>query len=472
MKLNKRILIVMSAVLSLFVVMVGYLTYFTLTQSEKLVNSEYNNARQIEKEQRILRGEIFDRQGTVLAETKYSGNLRVRSYPYKGLYTHSIGYSSINYGKSNLELSYNKYLMRSRDFFELWEMDAENDAYKEGADLHLTLDHGMTELAASLMQGSNGSVVVLNPKTGEIYCLYSNPTFDPNESALKENWSELNARDDAPFLARTTKGLYPPGSTFKVITAEAGLRSGNGGYRTDDKGKTIVGSKEFKNHSGKSYGNIGMEDAIRVSSNVYFTELSEKIGKETFVETIENFLIHEDISFDIPTSSRTIDYSGLDKAGMAAVSIGQGELLVTPLKMAMVAGAVANNGMMMQPYLVESASYNDGSVVYEAKPKSLSKAMNTKDAQKINEYMVGCVEGGTGTAARVSGIKVAGKTGTAENERKGKDHGWFIGFAPADDPQIAICVMKEYSGRGGGSVCAPVARDIIRYAYNNGLITK
>ena len=140
--------------------------------------------------------------------------------------------------------------------------------------------------------------------------------------------------------------------------------------------------------------------------------------------------------------------------------------------MALVASAIANDGTMMKPYLVEKAFYNSGDIVYSAKPEVLSKPVSKRDARLISEYMEECVRSGTGTAARVSGMTVAGKTGTAENEKEGKTHAWFIGFAPAENPQIAICVMKEYSGRGGGSVCAPIASRIISYALNNGLITK
>ena len=330
----------------------------------------------------------------------------------------------------------------------------------------------MTQLAAKLMGNDNGSVVAINPVTGEVYCLYSNPSFDPNENKLIENWDKLIEDENAPFFARATQGLYAPGSTFKVVSAAAGIGKGFEDFTTDDEGKTNVGGKEFKNAGGKAYGLIGMEDAIRVSSNVYFTELSSKIGNDAFRKTARDFFVTRKAPFDIGTKASDLDFEDFDKAELASVSIGQGKLQVSPFNMALVACAVANGGVIMKPYMVEEAFYDNGESIYNASTDTLSRAIDRESALMLTEYMKACVASGTGTAARVSGISVAGKTGTAENEKAGKTHAWFIGFAPADNPQIAICVMKEYSGRGGGSVCAPIAGKIINHALKNGLITK
>ena len=243
-------------------------------------------------------------------------------------------------------------------------------------------------------------------------------------------------------------------------------------FTTEDKGKTNVGGKEFKNAGGKAYGLIGMEDAIRVSSNVYFTELSSQIGNDAFRKTARDFFVTRKVPFDIGTKAADLEFEEFDKAELASVSIGQGKLQVSPFNMALVACAVANGGVIMKPYMVEEAFYDNGESIYNASTDTLSRAIDRESAVMLTEYMRACVASGTGTAARVSGISVAGKTGTAENEKAGKTHAWFIGFAPADNPQIAICVMKEYSGRGGGSVCAPIAGKIINHALKNGLITK
>ena len=470
MKLNKRIITVMVTVLMLFLILVIYLTYFTLFQAPDIVNSSYNQ-RVWEKEERILRGTIYDRNGAVLAESKQTGDNQQRIYPHGSLYAHTIGYNSRTYGKTNIELRFNDYLLKTQSVIEVLKNEQGSKAdFDKGANLSLTFDNGMTKLAAQLLGKDNGSVVALNPVTGEVYCLYSNPSFDPNENKLIENWDKLNEREDAPFFARATQGLYAPGSTFKVVSSAAGIEADCGEYTTIDEGKTTVGGKEFKNAGEKAYGEIDMGDAVRVSSNVYFTELSQKIGKSTFEEVTDKFFITKKVPFDLDAKASKLDFNGFDTAELASVSIGQGKLQVTPLNMALVACAVANDGVIMKPYIVEEAFYDNGDTVYNAPSDILSRATDSMTSQSLTEYMVGCVKSGTGTAARVSGIEVAGKTGTVENERKGQTHAWFIGFAPADNPQIAICVMKEYSGRGGGSVCAPVASKIIRYALNNGLI--
>ncbi len=472
MKLNKRIITVMVTVLTLFLVLVCYLTYFTIFKAPDIVNSSYNQ-RVWEKEEKILRGKIYDRTGTVLAESKENGNRQERIYPFGSLYAHTIGYNNRTYGKTNIELYFNDYLLKTQSVIDIIKSEStKKDSFSKGANISLTLDHSMTKLAAELMGNDNGSVVALNPVTGEVYCLYSAPSFDANEKKLTENWDKLNESEEAPFFARATQGLYAPGSTFKVISAAAGIKAGYEDFTVEDEGKTIVGGKEFKNASEKAYGNISMSDAIRVSSNVYFTRLSQKVGKHILEETSKDFCIMRKIPFDIPTSAAGGVFDGIDTAELASVSIGQGKLRVSPFNMALVASAIANKGIIMRPYMVDEVFYDNGESVFNSRSDVLSRATDKETAEKIKKYMVECVKSGTGTAAKVSGIDVAGKTGTAENERKGKTHAWFIGFAPADNPQIAICVMKEYSGRGGGSVCAPIAAKLIDNAIKSGLITK
>ncbi len=475
MKLNKRIITVMVSVLALFLVLVGYLTYFTVFEAPELVKTEhYKKVREVEK--KILRGAIYDRAGVLLAQSKKNAEgVQERIYPHGSLYTHTIGYNSRNYGKTNIELSFDDYLLKTQSVLDVLknrDKNSDEDALTKGANLSLTLDHTLTAYAAELMGDDFGGVVAINPITGEVYCLYSSPTFDPNEGPLTEKWNELATSTDAPFFARATQGLYAPGSTFKVVTAAAGIDEGFEDFTFDDEGTTKISGKEFKNASKKPYGEIDMADAIRVSSNVYFTQLSQKIGKNALKEKAEDFCIMEKVDIGVPVGAKRDAFDGIDNVGLASSAIGQGNIRVSPFNMALVACAIANEGVIMNPYIVKEAFFEDGETIYNAEPEILSHATDSYTAEKIKEYMIGCVENGTGTAAKVSGIEVAGKTGTAENERAGKTHAWFIGFAPADNPQIAICVMKEYSGRGGGSVCAPIAAKLIEKALETGLVTE
>ena len=470
MKLNRRIIAVMTMVLALFLIIVIYLTYFIVFTAPKITNSSYN-PRVWEEETKILRGVIYDRSGTVLAKSEQTETGQKRIYPQGKLYAHTIGYNSRNYGKTGLELSFNDYLLKAKQSFSLKKEEGNTD-FTNGANIALTLDNGMTKLASNLLGNDNGSVVAINPKTGEVYCLYSNPSFDPNESSLIKNWDTLSEDENSPFFFRAVQGQYAPGSTFKVITADAAIQKGYADFVTEDSGKTTVGGREFKNASEKAYGEIDMEKAIAKSSNVYFTEISQKIGNIALEEAAEKFYITKNIPFDINTKSTRLSFDDFDAAQLASVAIGQGNLAVSPFNMAAATCAIANDGVIMKPYMVEKIFYNNDELIYETKPQSLSTATSKKNSDIIKEYMIGCVESGTGTRARVSGIKVAGKTGTAENEKEGKTHAWFIGFAPADNPQIVVCVMKEYSGSGGGSVCAPIASKIINYGLKNGLIAK
>lgn len=474
MKLNKRIVIVMTTVLALFLIIVIYLTYFTIFEAPNLKKSTYN-PRIWEKEDSVLRGEIYDRNGTVLAYSEKDGSKQTRVYPYGELYAHTIGYNCRKYGKTNIEIEFNDILLQSKTSFKV-KRETENGVAKleEGADLYLTLDHGMTEYAAQLLGNNKGSVVAMNPKTGEVYCLYSNPSFDPNESVLDANWNLLINSEDSPFMARSTQGLYAPGSTFKIVTATSAIDAGHGGFTMDDKGSTKVDGRPFENYGGNSYGNnLDMKKAITKSSNVYFVEISQKVGKDNLGETAHNLFVTQKVPFDIDVKAREAGFKDFNNTELAEAAIGQGTLQVTPFNMAIAACAIANDGVIMKPYMVAKSSYDNGEIVKQFSTEPLSKnATSWQTAKTVREYMESCVTSGTGKGARVSGISVAGKTGTAENERKGASHAWFVGIAPADNPQIVVCVMQEYAGKTGGTVSAPIAGKIINYALKNGLITK
>ena len=469
MKLNKRIIKVMVSVCALFLVTVVYLTYFTVFNADEIVKSSYNQ-RVWKKEEKILRGYITDRNGTVLAKSKMTKNGQKREYPFGELYAHTIGYNSRTYGKTNIELKYNDYLLKTESVIDVLKREKSQRDFNMGANLELTLDNGMTKLAAELMGKSAGGVVCLNPVTGEVYCLYSNPSFDPNESELSENWEDLVQNENSPFISRATQGLYAPGSTFKIITAAAAVENGYEDFTVNDEGKIKIDGMQIRNSGERVLGMLDLSGALKSSSNVYFSALSQKIGQEKLEEMINDFCITKKLAFDTETKASKISLSKADGAALAATAIGQGKLLTTPLHMALTASAVANGGVMMKPYIVERAFFESGNEIYNAKAQVLSKPIKRSTAKLIEEGMIQCVQSGTGTAARVSGITVAGKTGTAENEKKNKTHAWFVCYAPAENPQIAICVMKEYSGSGGGSVCAPVAARLIRYAKENGLV--
>ncbi len=461
MKYNRKIVTVLVIMCVLFLSIFVYLTWFSLFRADGIKTSNYNR-RLWEREDSVLRGTIFDRSGTRLAYSELEDGGQKRVYPYGSLYAHVIGYNTRSYGKTNLELAYNDYLLKTETIAEIIQYGMDGTQMRKGCDLVTTLDHGLMETAKADMKGRSGAVVALNPKTGEVLCLFSNPSFDPNEDALTTNWSDLTLDEDSPFLARATKGLYPPGSTFKIAVAAEAIESGMEDYTVDDGGSVRIDGRIFRNAGGKEYGELTLARGFKFSSNVLFSQLGVELGASRLKNAAERFMITKKIDFDIDTSASAWPYGGnMGKTDLASVGIGQGKLMTTPLNMALVAGTIANGGVMMKPYLVKSAVSPNGVTVYETAPEALATAVPEETAEKVADYMLDCVESGTGTNARIRGVEVCGKTGTAQNEREGKDHAWFVGFAPKDDPQIAVAVIQEYSGGSGGSSCAPVARDII-----------
>ncbi len=461
MRYNRKIIYVMVFICVLFIALAVYLTYFTLFEADDVIKNSYNR-RTWEEEEFVLRGSMTDRNGVVLAESREDEDGgQVRVYNYGSRYTHVIGYSSRTYGRTGLELKYNDMLLQTDTIESISEAISGNNEKQKGASLRLTLDNELTERAETLMKGKNGAVVALVPKTGEVLCLYSNPTFDSNEESLSAAWGNLTEDEDSPFVARATNGLYAPGSTFKTVTAAAAVENGYEDYTMVDEGSCVIDGYKVSNYGGHSYGELDLAGGFAKSSNVMFATLAVMLGESKMKSMVSSFGIGAEIPFDIGVSKSQFNYDdGMSETDVAAVGIGQGKLMVTPMQMALVAAAVANDGVIMTPYLVEEATMSSGRSIYKAQTSVWKKAITAKTADTIKGYMIECVNSGTGTGAAMSSVQVAGKTGTAQNERDGKEHAWFICFAPAEDPEIAICVMQEYSG-ATGSTCAPIAKDII-----------
>jgi len=464
-KIINRIIYALVAVCILFFSLVAYLTYFELFEKNKIINNSYNR-RQFEMEEKTLRGSILDRNGTVLAESEFSDGKQVRKYPYGTIYSHVIGYSSRKYGKSLIESKYNDYLLGINESSAVFNLKGKlSGETKEGNNIYLSIDHKLQTLANELMKNMQGAVVALDPKTGEVLAMVSKPDFDPNEQKLEENWNTMVESQSAPFLSRATQGLYTPGSTYKVLTLASALENGMENDIYNDKGTIVIDGKEISNYGGKAYGEINLKTALAVSSNTVFATIGVELGEENLRNISERAGIGEKIPFDIPVGKSVFQYKEMSKTDMAAAGMGQGKILMTPLHMALVSSAIANNGIMMKPSLVSRIETQNGTVLKKHKPEELYRVMDQDIAMKINEMMQEVVNNGTGKNASIKGIKVAGKTGTAENEltsrQKGKEHAWFIGFAPADDPKIAIAVILEYSGSTGGSAAAPIARELI-----------
>ncbi|MCX8128720.1 MAG: penicillin-binding transpeptidase domain-containing protein [Clostridia bacterium] len=464
---NKRIVHVLIAICFLFFSLVAYLTYFELFTKGRIVTNSYNR-RQWEREDNVLRGSIFDRNGVVLAKSVRVKNKQERVYPYGDLYAHSIGYNTRVYGRTLVESAYNEYLLDISRLSSVFGMKSRlSDSEKYGNNIYLSLHHKLQLYAKKMMSGRNGAVVAMNPKTGEVLAMVSNPSFDPDTKKLSEKWQELVESQISPFLPRATMGLYTAGSTFKLIISAAALENGLESRTYDDKGSITIDGKKFSNSGGKAYGRINMEKALAVSSNVVFSQLGVELGERKLRDITKRFGIRQDIPFDIPVNESRFSYDNMGKADMAAVGIGQGKVLVTPLHMAMITACIANNGVMMKPMLVTRIESHQAKEVKSIRPAVFAdRVISRENAYKVRQMMREVVLNGTGKSAAIKGINVAGKTGTAENELTGKqdnkEHTWFVGFAPAEDPQIAVAVILEYSGGTGGRTAAPIAREVMK----------
>lgn len=463
-KETKRIILVLVGFCLMFISLIVYISYFQVFKAEAVRNNSYNKRLWINEES-ILRGSILDRNEKVLAYSEKKDETYKRYYPYGRLYSHIIGYSYREYGKVGLELQYNNALLNINENAAINEIKNLVIPTTEGNSLKLTIDHELQNKARGLLKGKKGSIVAMNPGTGEIYAMVSLPDFDA--SNLKEDWKEISENPNSPLVNRATQGLYAPGSTFKILTTVAALDTVSLDKNYDCVGNTKINGYIFKDYQGKAHGHIDLKQALIKSCNTYFTDKSIEIGKEKMGNVAEKFLINSDIPFDLPTKSSQYPYKGnLDKTDIAASAIGQGKVLVTPLNMALVASGIANGGEIVKPILVKEIISKNEKVIKAYNTEILSQGTDPITANEVKDMMVEVVKSGTGTNARIKNIEVAGKTGTAENA-SGKSHAWFVGFAPANDPKVAVAVILEEEGSTGGKTAAPIARDIMIHVINN-----
>ncbi len=463
---NKKITQMLIFFSILFLSLIVYLTAIELFYKDEYVSSNFNQRNSM-VEDNVMRGSIYASGGERLAYSKIDEDVQKRYYPFLNLYSHVIGYSTKTYGKSLIEKAYNTQLLGEDSISSVFNIKSKlSGDMPLGNDLYLTIDHDVQTVASQMMDKYNGAMVAINPKTGAVIAMVSKPDFNPNQTSLTENWAKLSTDENSTFFTRASMGLYPPGSTFKTITSAAIIDNMMEDVEIEDEGIIEIGTKEISNTKDKAYGTIGIEDAFKVSSNVFFASVGTRLGDDKLRSTAEAFALNKKLNFELPYSKSRFQSGHISDEDMATTSIGQGKTLVSPLHLAMITGAIANDGKMMRPYIVEKVVSPSGVTIDSAYQNTLSQAISPITARKIQEMMLEVVETGTGTNAKISGIKVAGKTGTAENERTeeepDKTHALFVAFAPYDDPEIAVAVILEYAGGTGGSLAAPIAREAIR----------
>ncbi len=445
-----------------FVLYAIYLIYFVVWRAPVL-NRKGANPRPWILESRIQRGGIFARGGEKIAESLPVGEHFTRKYYYGRIYAQITGYESKRLGKTGLESSYDDQLLGLKGSLKKSLEVRWGVRGIRGNDLYLTVDHQLQLKAWNLLSPYTGAAVVLNPKTGEILALVSSPSFDPDPLYLEKNWETVKREPGRLLVNRATVGLYPPGSILKIVTAAAGLKKFPGleGNVYDCRGEIKIHGRILKDL--RAHGLVDLKRALAVSCNSYFANLGLRLGAGDFAEGLAAFGWGQDYTLDVPTQTIPLPRESFSKPeGLAEAAIGQGKIVVSPLFMAMVAGAIGNDGVMMKPYLVREIRSHEGSVVWKAQPQILRLAVSPEIAAKVRDAMIEVVRNGTGTAAALPGIEVAGKTGSAENPT-GKPHAWFVAFAPARDPQVVVSVIIEHGGQGGRAA-APIARELMRTA--------
>jgi penicillin-binding protein A len=460
-------------VVVLFAVLVGFTSRWTVFDAHALRDNPKNH-RQLIEEQKIHRGLIRAGDDTVLARSlKQPDKSYVRTYPAGRLFSHAVGYSFVRQGRAGLERFYDDDLAgRSGELGSL--LDRLSGSEQQGDNLVTSLNPAAQRVALQQLGGRKGAVVALDPRSGAIKVMASVPGYDPNAVKNQQAFSALNKDSDAPLLNRTTQAGYPPGSTFKVVTAIAAIDSGR--YTPDSRisgrnGKTISGVP-LNNDQGESFGDITLTEALTKSVNTVFGEIGEKLGKAKMKTYMDRLGFGKPVEVDLPRDERAA--SGERKSGriipatngavdVGRMAIGQDKLTVTPLQMAMVASAVANGGKLMKPRLGDRIVDRDGRTVRHLVPEEMSQVMSPQTASQVGAMMSQVVKEGTGTAAALQGIDVAGKTGTAEVDRPcGPNQLWFIAFAPAQDPRVAIAATVECGTGFGGTVAAPIAKAVMQ----------
>ncbi len=468
--MNRPIARIFSLFVLLFAVLVGFTSWNAVFRAEEL-EAHPENRRSLIRQVELPRGVISAGDEEIAVSEQTSGGetpVFERRYPQGELFAHPVGYAFFEVGSSGLERFYDEDLSGQGDEFESIIDDLSGEAV-EADGLTTNLDAQGQQAATSALGDRAGSIVAIEPDTGKVLVMASTPSFDPN--SVPEQLEELNQDEEARRLVnRATQEAYPPGSTMKVVTTAAALDTGEFTPESVLSGESpqIIGGAPLENFGGQSFGSVSLTDALTNSVNTVFGQVGEQLGADTMFEYMERFGFDEEPPLDYPRDqlfpSGVYTEEGLlepgDEIDVGRVAIGQGGLLVTPLQMAMVAQAVANDGELLTPRLGDQIVASDGRVKRTIRSEP-SRVMSPEASDQLAEMMTNVVEEGSGTAAALSGVDVAGKTGTAE--APGGNQPWFIAFAPSDDPQVAIAVTLEPVGETetGGEAAAPLAKQVL-----------
>ncbi len=439
----------------LYLALMGYFLFFVIVQSEEVQLNSYNKRLEsIEKE--IIRGSIYDSTGEVLAYTRTNDLGQERIYPFGQTYAHVVGYT--NPGKTGIEADLNMQLLNSnQNVFQQFLRNIKAQE-RQGSDVHLTLNHSLQEIASDSLGDRKESVVAMDPTTGKILALVSKPDFDPN--TLSQVYATLSEdTKEAALLNRVTNGLYPPGSTFKILTALTYIRHHNEPFSYVCRGTDTFAEKTISCYGHTAHGPVSITEAFAYSCNTAFATMGEAITTQQLEETANDLFFNQALPYPYNHKISQFGFPTIVSASLRAETvIGQGETMITPLHNLMITSAIANGGLAMTPYLVDYIENANGHIVEQTLPEGHETSLTADEIKALREYMIATVETGTGKMLSNDNYSAAGKTGAAENPF-GPTHAWFVGFAPADHPQIAIAIIVENAGSSGANA-VPIAKEM------------
>jgi peptidoglycan glycosyltransferase len=484
------------ALLVLFLIVFAQVNYIQVVAADRIANDPANAKRQLIAEYKVDRGSILAADGTtVLAVSRPSaGDLRFqRRYPQGERYAHSTGFYSFVFGRAELEQTFNDFL--AGDAAELLPQtlaDLVLGRPKQGATIVTTLVPEVQEAAEAAVAAEPGDVAIaaIEPATGSVLALVAEPSYDPNLLAsqdpkvVRDAWDELNVDPDKPLVSKASDELFPPGSTFKLVTASAALQNGFGPTSTwpNPRELDLPLTEETLENFGGSHcaggaATITLAEALRISCNVTFGEIGLELGAEALAEQARLYGFTAEpgqdlVPFDIPWVSGVFPPPETFEQRTPAIAlsaIGQQDVAANPLQMALVAAAIGNGGVLMEPNLVTEARDPSGRVIATFEPEVFSEPLTPTNAALLTDMMVAVVESGTGTAAQIPGVTVAGKSGTAQHGEGADPHAWFVSFAPAELPEVAVAVIVLDGGSlgseaTGGQVAAPIAKAVMEAA--------
>lgn len=460
---NREIIVLSVVFTGVFLAMIGYLCVYVRDNEQNLMNNSYN-ARQAILASENSRGTIYDRNGERLAYTESDGESEKRVYPHANLFSHVVGFSTK--GKTGIEALSNYYLINSDIPLS---QKVENDLAQRknpGNEVHTTLDADLQKVVYDSLGIYKSACVVTNVKTGEILAMVSKPDFDPN--TIVQDWDkfveEEHTKKSSVLLNRVTQGLYPPGSTFKMITSLQYIREHNtsvDNYQFICNGRFSHGDTTIQCYHGANHGSEDFHKAFAKSCNSAFSSIGVGLDRNSYGNTLNELLFNNELPLDINYSKSvlTVDDSVSDDE-MIQISIGQGKAQITPMHMNMITCAIANDGLLMKPRFVNRVLSANGNIVKLYQDQSYAQLLTKEESDILTELMIGVVNEGTATKLKTDTYQAAGKTGSAEyNGVKEDSHAWFTGFAPAEDPEIAVTIIIEGIG-SGGDYAAPIAKRI------------